>query len=563
MTKAEASGRVTSGVAGRLRRFAGLALLAVLLAAAPVRADVMVPAFTPEQIGGTLRGNFNAEPKTLNPLTAKDFYAFLVHEYIFEGLIERDPDTLEWRPLLADRWEVSPDGLVITFHLDPRARFADGAPVTADDVVFTYQTIMNPKIDARALASYFEDCQACEKLDDRTVRFVWRKTYFKSLEFSGIMVLPRHVYQFTDPDKFNNLSDVLVGTGPYKFSEWKTGQQIVLTRNENYWRGTPALDRIVYRLILEPQASVQAMRAGELDFLPITPEWWVRLRQSEEDMKKFQWFRWTDPASGYAFIGWNNARAPFNDKRVRRAMTQLIWCEQILKYMMYDIGTLTTGPFWPESPQYDRALQPWPFDREAVRQLLKEAGWEDRKGTGWLENAAGKRFSFELSYPAGNQETRDMVRVMTEEFRRMGIEMNSRAYTWAVFSTKLDTHDFDAVTLRWGGGGVESDPYQIWDSKSIADQGSNFISFRNAESDRLLETARLTVDEKKRNDLFHQFHRLIHEEQPYTFLWSANYLRIFSQRVKGVKVHKLGMDFREWWIGKEAADAPPKAGPPQ
>jgi peptide/nickel transport system substrate-binding protein len=513
------------------------------------------PAFKPEQMGGTLRGNFNAEPRTLNPITTKDVYGGMVHDFVLETLIERDPDTLAWRGVLADRWEVSPDGLTITLHLDPRAKFSDGKPLTADDVVFTYQTIMNPKIDARSLASYYEDCQGCEKIDERTVRFVWRKAYFKSLEFSGsgFPVLPKHVYQFTDPDKFNNTSDLLVGTGPYKLTEWKTGQQIALARNENYWRNPAAFDRILFRVIIEEQASVQAMRADDLDYLALVPEWWVKLRRDPDVVDKFQWFRYTAPGAGYRFIGWNNARPPFNDARVRRAMTQLTWREQLLKYLDYDIGTLTTGPLWPQSPQYDHSVQAWPFDREAARRLLKEAGWEDRNGDGWLENAGGRRFQFELSYPAGNQQTRDLVRVLTEEFRRMGIDMSSRAYTWAVFSQKLDNRDFDAVRLGWGGGGVEEDPYQIWDSKSIADQGSNFVSFRNAQTDRLIETARTTLDEKARNDLYHQFHRLVHEAQPYTFLWSPDSLRMFAPRVKGLRVHKLGMDWHDWWIGREEA----------
>ena len=539
--------------AARLLPAICLCFFAAHLAAVAALADL--PKFTPEQMGGTLRGNFNAEPKTLNPLTSSDVYATIIQDHVLESLIERDFDTLEWRPQLADRWEVSPDGLVITFHIDPRAKFSDGTPVTADDVVFTYQTIVNPRIDCRALASYFEDCQGCQKVDDRTVRFVWQKPYFKSLEFSSIGVIPKHVYQFTDPNWFNDLSNVLVGSGPFKLGDWKTGQHIELVRNESYWREPVAIDRIVYRFILEEQASVQALLGGELDELPVTPEWWVKLRNRPDAADRFQWFRYSTPASGYGYIGWNNARPPFDDKRVRRAMAQLVWRERLLKYMWYDIGTIVSGPFWPKSPQYDQSVRPWPFDRDEARRLLKEAGWEDRNGDGWLEDAAGKRFQFELSYPAGNQETRDLVRILGEEFRRMGIDMNSRPYAWQVFTVKLDNRDFDAVRLGWGGGGVESDPYQIWHSSQIADRGSNFINFRSPEVDRLIVTARGTLDQKARNDLFHQFHRLIHEEQPYTFLRSPETLRVMTPRVKGARVHTLGMDWREWWIGKDEGKA--------
>jgi peptide/nickel transport system substrate-binding protein len=513
-----------------------------------------LPTFTPEQRGGTLRRNFSAEPQTLNPLTSRDAYASMVHDHVFEGLIERDLDTLEFRGVLADRWEVSPDGKVITFHLDPRAKFSDGTPVTADDVLFTYQTVMNPEIDARALASYLEDVEACEKVDDRTVRFRWKKTYFKSLEVSGSFaaIIPKHVYAFKTPKDFNDTSQLIVGSGPYTFKEWKTGEQLVLVKNERYWRYMPSFDRIVFRFILEDQAEVQALLGGDLDDLAVTPEWWVRLEARPDVRGRFQMLRYTSPGNGYRYIAWNNSRPLFADPRVRRAMTHLVWREQLLKYLQYGIGTVITGPFWVKSPQYDRTMPEWPFDREAARRLLKEAGWEDRNGDGWLENAAGKRFEFEFSAVAGNQNTRDFVRILREEFRRTGIEMNVRAYEWSVFVTKLDNRDYDAIMLGWTGD-VEGDPYQIWHSSQIADRGSNHVAFRSAEGDRLIEQARVTLDPAARNALYHQLHRLLHQEQPYTFMWAGESLRLMSPRVKGVRQHSLGLDWREWWVGRAEA----------
>jgi len=529
----------------------GGVLVVLGLAAAASAAEP--PRFTPEQMGGTLRRNLSAEPQTLNPLTAKDVYAGIVNDYLFEALLDRDFDTLEWRGLLADRFEVSPDGKIITFHLDPRAKFSDGTPVTADDVLFTYQTIINPEIDCRAYASYFEDCQTCEKIDERTVRFVWKKAYFKSLETSNLGVLPRHVYQFSDPKQFNDLSDKLVGTGPYTFQEWKTGQQIVLVRNPAYWRPPPAFDRVTFRFILEEQAEVQSLLAGDLDDLAVSPEWWVKLKARPDVTAKYQMLRYSAPGGGYRYIAWNNARPLFADKRLRRAMTQLVWRQQLLKYMQYDIGTVISGPFWVKGRQYDQAVPLWPHDRAAARRLLKEAGWEDLNGDGWLENTEGKRFEFEFSVPAGNQVIRDMVRVMGEEFRRAGIDMHVRAYEWSVFVTKLDNRDYDSIMLGWAGGGVEEDPFQIWHSSQRADRGSNHVGFVNPEADRLMEEARATLDEKKRNDLFHRFHRILHEDQPYTFMWQGETLRLLAPRIKGVQVHALGLDWREWWMGRDEA----------
>ncbi|HUU10056.1 MAG TPA: peptide-binding protein [Phycisphaerae bacterium] len=529
--------------------------------AATPRAVGQWPTFRAEQVGGTLRRHLSGEPQTLNPLTAKDAYAGIVNGHIFEGLIARDVDTLQWIPELADRWDISPDGKTITFHLDPRARFSDGKPVTADDVVFSIETVMNPEIDCASLRSYYEDMQGCEKVDDRTVRFTWKKTYFKSFEVSGAFapVLPRHVYRFDKPNDFNDINDRLVGTGPYVFEKWVTGQQIALRRNEQYWRARPSFDRMTFRVILEDQAYVQAFLAGEIDYVSVQPEWWVKLKADPRAGRDFIMHRYSAPA-GYRYLAWNCARPPFDDARVRRAMTHLVWREQLVKYLEYDISRVVTGPFWVDSPQYDRTVKPWAFDRAEAARLLKEAGWEDRDADGWIENPDGRRLEFELSLPASLQAYRDMARVLKEEFRRVGIVMNVRFYEWAVFITKLDNRDFDAISLAWTGS-VEGDPNQIWHSSQIEGRGHNFISFRNARSDRLIEEARATMDEAKRNALYHEFHRLLHDEQPYTFLWSRDALALVSPRLRGVKVHRLGMDPREWWIPGDLRAAEGQGGP--
>jgi len=523
-------------------------LIAALARDAPADS---IPEFTPEQMGGTLRRHLSAEPQTLNPLVTKDAYQGIINGHIFESLITRNPDTLEWEPELADRWEIAEDGKTITFHIDPRATFSDGTPVTADDVVFSVETVLNPEIDAANIRSYFEDMERCDKVDDRTVRFTWKKTYFKSFEVSGAYtpVIPRHFYAFDRPEQFNDINDKLLGTGPYKFEKWTTGQQIVLVRNEKYWRRPHAFDRITFRIIMEPQAYIQAFLAKELDYISVRPEWWIKLKKNPRAGKDFRMLRYQPPA-GYRYIAWNNARPLFADWRVRRAMTHLVWREQLVKYLLYDIARVVTGPFWTGSKQYDRSISPWPFDRQAALRLLREAGWDDRDRDGWLEDGDGRRFEFELSLPSGLPAYRDMARIVKEEFRRVGIRMSVRFYEWSVFITKLDNRDFDAISLAWTGS-VEGDPNQIWHSAQIEGRGHNFVGWRNAESDRLIEQARATLDEAKRNTLYHRFHRILHDRQPYTFLWSGDALALVSPRLAGVTVHRLGLYPYEWWIPKD------------
>ena len=233
-------------------------------------------------------------------------------------------------------------------------------------------------------------------------------------------------------------------------------------------------------------------------------------------------------------------------------MTHLVARHTMLEHIYYNIGGVATGPFWPESPQSAPDVTAWPYDRREAQRLLAEAGWEDRDNDGWLENAEGKRFAFEWTLPAGHQQTMDLARVVKEEFRRAGIDVETRFVDWPVFLTKLDNRDFDAVSLAWGGSGaVEGDPYQIWHSDSIADQGHNFITFRSARADELIIEARSEMDGARRLKLWHEFHRLVHDLQPYTFFIARQSLALVSSRMQNVQVLKLGLDTEEWWIAPD------------
>jgi len=565
------------------KRSALLLAAAIVLAALATAARAEIPDFTPEQMGGTLRRCFSAEPQNLNPITGKDLYERYVNDHVFQRLLQYNAETGELEGVLAKDWEVSDDGLTVTFHLQPDACFSDGHPVTAEDVVFSYRTVMDPEIDARSMASYLSKCDRCEAVDTHTVRFVWKEKYFKVADSAGniFSILPKHLYQKhvdVDPEKaeakgvthFNDLVQDFIGSGPYVFESWETGRRITLVRNGKYWGKPRAYDRITFQIITEEQASVQAFLSGDLDYLPITQEWREKLLDHPERGKAFDIYVYSSPAGGYSYIGWNHAvyesvekpdgtiervehpHPIFSDRRVRRAMTHLINRRALLKYLYYDIGGIRTGPFWSQSPQYPPGCEPWPYDRREAMRLLAEAGWKDRDGDGWLENQAGKRFVFEWTMPSGHQQTMDLARIIKEEFRRAGIDVQATFVDWPVFVRTLDTRDFDAVILAWGGSGaLEADPYQIWHSDAIADQGHNFISLRNAEADRLIEAARSEMDFDRRMGLFHKFHRLLHDLQPYTFFIERKSLCLVHTRLKNVKVHKLGMDPEEWWIPPE------------
>ncbi|MEZ4546471.1 MAG: peptide-binding protein [Thermodesulfobacteriota bacterium] len=494
--------------------------------------------------GDWLIYHIGAEPGTLNPIVATDAYESVINGgNIYETLIERDNATLELKPLLAESWEISEDKLTYTFKIRQGVKWHDGAPFTSADVVFSYKTIMDPKVDAPQLRSYYQEIRDVEAIDDYTVKFTYARPYFLALEFCGGMpIVPKHIFEKGDFNT-NPAGRKPVGTGPFKFVKWTTGREVVLEKNPDYWGEKPHLNRIVFRIITDSSVALQVLKRQELDVASLTPIQWEKQTNSPDFKKHFDKFSYFTP--NYSYIGWNSKRPFFADKRVRTALTHLVNRELILDKVMYGLGAIVTNPFYINSPEYDKSIEPIPYDPAAARKLLEEAGWVDHDNDG-IRDKDGVKFSFEFLIPGGSETGEKIATILKEELDGIGIDMTIRKTEWAVFTTRLNERNFDAVTLAWSMG-IESDPYQIW-SSTQAEAGSNFIGFKNAETDKLIEEARKEFDRDKRIELYRQFSEIIHEEQPYTFLFCRKATVAVNKRFENVTVYPLGIEPTEWYV---------------
>jgi peptide/nickel transport system substrate-binding protein len=499
--------------------------------------------------GDWLVYGLGAEPANLNPVIYKDFYGGMVLGRIFEGLMEYDSDTLEFKPVLAQSYQVSEDGLSTTFRLKPDIHFSDGVPITADDVVFSYQTIINPGVDAANIANYYMNFKDVIKIDSRTVKFVMKEPYFKSFEMAAFTsILPKHVYQFKDPSEFNKHRTNPVGSGPYVFEKWDVGREISLRRNENYWGQRPKIDKVVFRIITNDVAAVQALRSHTIDFLEPKPGQYDALSRDKQFQEEFTCLNYYSPGAGYRYIGWNMNNSMFDDKRVRLAMTYLFDRQSILTQIFKGLGQVISGPFYTAGPQNDPNIKPWPFDPQKAKTLLEQAGWKDTNGDGILDKN-GVSLKFRIMIVSGVQYQEQVAKLFKDEAAKVGIDVMLDPYEWSVFIERLNNREFDAMMGAWSGA-VEEDPYQIWHSSQAAGRGSNHVAFKNPQADKLIEEARRTLDPAKRNVLYHEFARILHNEQPYTFLFTRPELRFIDKRFHNVKVHKLGIDEREWYVPK-------------
>lgn len=503
---------------------------------------------TPED-GDLLNVRMPEEPANLNPITSSDAYAYPLLIQVFDTLLDRDPATIESIPYLAESWEVSEDHLQYTFHIRRDAVFSDGAPVTAEDVKFSYDKMMDPAVDAPHLRGYYVDVTSCEQLDDYTVRFTCSKPYYRHLVMLGdISVIPKHIYGEGDFNAHPN-NRKPVGSGMYYVEEWVTGQQIVLRRHDGFWgKNTnrwPRFDRKIYKLIKDENAAFQVLARGDLDTMDVRAEDWMRRASRPEFGAIFNRFEYYAPR--YSYIGWNSRRVVFSDKRVRRAMTMLLDREAIRLVIYHGLAQTVAGNFMIGSPECNPAITPLPFDPAGAQALLTEAGWEDKDGDGVLDKD-GVPFVFEMSIVNSNPTAEKISTVYKEELHRAGIEMQIRMMDWAGMLQGLDARNFDAMMMGWQMP-PDPDPYQVWHS-SQADKGSNYVGFVNAEADKLIEDARVSFDREERIRLYHRFGVILHEEQPYTFLFCPMMLTAIDKRVHGVRVYPFGLEPREWFVPK-------------
>ena len=506
----------------------------------------------PGDDGDWLVWHLDMEPSTLNPATASEAVTtYIVNGNIFETLIEYDEDTFEYRALLAESFGISEDGLQIDFILRDDIYFSDGESVTADDVIFSYETVINPSIDALHYANYLQDVDHIERISDRHVRFIMKRVYFKSLGICGsIEILPEHIYKFDDPEEFNKRISDPVGSGPYVFEKWDVGNELVLRKNPNYWGKMPNVEKIVFKFITNDVAALQSLKAGQVDFMfRVNPDQFYEMSQDEDFLKKFHCLSYWHPGVGYFWIGWNQDRPFFKDKRVRLAMTHIIDREKILKHILKNPkAMIPTGNFYIHGPQYDSSIEPWPYDPEKAKALLDEAGWKDTNGNG-IRDKDGVEFVFNYTIVSGTYLHEQIAKLVKDAAAQVGIEVVLDPYEWSVFINRVQDRKFDAVSMAWGGG-LAGDPYQVWHSSQI-EGGSNYVGFNVPEADKIIEEARRTIDDEKRNKLFHQFHRILHDEQPYTFIYTRPEEAFLDKRFENVNVHMLGLVPYEWYVPKE------------
>ncbi|MFH1076834.1 MAG: peptide-binding protein [Pseudomonadota bacterium] len=461
----------------------------------------------------------------LNPILAQDSSSGSVNGFIFNGLLKYNEE-LQLTGDLAKSWTVieSPQPQ-ITFALRKDIKWHDGHPFTSHDVLFTYKKIMDKKTNT-VRRSDFELVKSVIAIDPYTVQINYKEPFSPALDTWTIGIIPEHIL------KGENINTALfnrspIGTGPFKFDLWVSDEKIVLVANDDYFEGKPNLDRIVFRIIPETSLTEIELLTGGIDYSSIFPHQYKRMKQHTQ-LKLYR-----EPSLGYTYIGYNIENPLFRDKLVRQALTCAIDREKILKYVLYNLGQIATGPFPNHMWYADSGVRPFPYDPEMAKGLLRKAGWLDTDGDGIIDKD-GKPFSFHLITNSGNETRSDVGVLVQRYFREIGIDVDFQIYEWSVFLKNfINSRHFDACILGWSLS-VDPDAYNIWHSSQIKD-GFNFIGYKNQEVDRLLVEGRRAYDIERRKLIYNKIHQLINEDQPYTFLFVADSIPALSTKFKRLK----------------------------
>jgi peptide/nickel transport system substrate-binding protein len=538
---------------GDLLRFGGLLLL-VVLAGCSSEADTVVDAGAGQGGGKPAYGDTYVEALQGNisgliPNVLTDGPSFEVAALLYNGLVKYDKDLI-LKPELAESWQYSRDCLDLTFKLRRDVRWHDGQPFTADDVVFTYETMISPRTPT-AYGGDFKSVDSVKAVDPYTVHVRYKNPNAKALQSWGIWMLPKHLLE--EAAREGKLREAPqnrtnpVGTGPYLFKEWKSGEKVVLVANPNYFEGRPYISRVVYRIIPSSATTFLELKAKGVDGAKLTALQFKR--QTEYPAFRKSYMKYQYAANVYVYLGLNLRDPRFADRRVRQAFAHAINKKEIIEGVRLGLAREATGPYKPGTWQYNQNVHQYPFDPAKARALLASAGWTATDSDGFLVKN-GQRFKFDLLLAQGSDEGRKVSEIIQSSFKDLGIQVEIRVIEWAaLLKDFIKKRNFEAVILAWG---ITPDPdqYDIWHSSKTSPDELNRIGYANAEVDDLLEKGRGTCVEAERKKYYDRLQEVLAEDQPIVFLYFRDGLPVVSSRVRGIVPAPIGINynFNEWFV---------------
>ena len=479
--------------------------------------------------GGRLINAMTGEPSNLIAMIAGDSASSAIANNIFNSLLKYD-ESLNYAPEIAESWNISNNQKTITFKIRKGLYWADGEKLTSKDVMFTWKLVTNP--DTRT--PYASDYQLVKKAstpDPYTFKVTYEENYAPALDtWTSLHILPKHLLRNED---INNtyFSRKPVGSNYYILDNWKSGQQVSLTRNPLSINGKANINNLISRIIPDTSSQFMELTADNIDLMNINPIQFQRVFPSREDLRdKIDLYK--ELGNGYTYLGFNLKKEPFNDRRVRKALNLAIDKNEIVKGVLLGLGEPLASPYKPGTRWNNTKLKPYQYDSNRALNLLSEAGYKKNKD-GLLEKN-GKVLRFEILTNQNKQ--REMTAVIIQRrLKEIGVDVSIRVIEWASFINQfIKTGDFDVVVLGWSLS-LDPDQFNIWHSTQQGPGQFNFLGYENKRVDTLLERGRLELDVSKREKIYHEFSDILLDDSPIVYLYAGYGLSAINKRVRGIK----------------------------
>ena len=487
-----------------------------------------------------------ADVKSTNPLMIDSTIEFDVTGLTSFGLFSFD---WNFRPFAAKdavvSWQTSKDRMMDKVVMRRDLTWSDGRPITAHDVVFSFKVIMSDQVPIPAVRSGTDQLRWVEAYDDYTLVFFHKHPLATNVWNLNFPVIPRHIYEksiYEDPtlqdsEYHRKYEEQPISGGPYKIVRRVRGSEIVLQRREDYYmfqgkqvRDKPFFREIRFRVLPDPAGSLMALIRGDIEEMVLTPEQWTTQTDSPDFYRlntKVYATEWT-----YFYFCWNTQTPFFNDRRVRLAMSYAFNYREMFDKLLYGLAEPCNGIFHPSSPWAPKP--PLPFfeqDLDKAEELLDEAGWVDSDGDGIRDKIIdGRRVRFEFTLLTANIPLRIAIaNLMRESLDRIGIICHVRPLEFTVLQERTRTGDFHAFHGGWGTGADPDTAENIWKTGEMR----NFGRYSNPEVDRLFELGKREFDPQRRAEIYQRIHRLLYEDQPYTWLYFRPAMYAFNKKLRG------------------------------
>lgn len=507
----------------------------------------------PATPGGVFIDANLGDVQTIQPLFAEDEYSVKVVGLIYEPLVGSDPRTGQPAPTgLADSWDIAPDGKTYTFYLNQDAKWHDGVDITAADVQFSFDALANPDVGSAYSQSFLDATASWRAIDDDTFEVVAKEPLYTFLYDLSAWIIPKHIWEGvpvadwrTDGGATGQDPARVVGSGPFRFREWRQGESLTLDRNDDYYGHVPYLDS--YTLVVWPDqtAAINALLNGEVDAAILEPADLATVSGAPGTMVA------TYPTADFIFYLTNldPERSPyFQDRQVRQALLYALDRESIARDILLDQAEVAVGTQPVISYAYapDQITTHYNYDPEKARSLLAEAGWTDTDSDGVVEKD-GRPLGFELIYPSGSPTYDQQIAYMQDAWKAIGVAMTPRALEFpALIDAMTVDHTFDIALLGFS-----------WDATFIQDAmfgcaqyegGFNVVKYCNEEVDRLNAEAKRAFDLEDRRALIIEATDLVNEDLPVSVLHFNDESVGYSDRLQNFRPNAWGTDLSYVWI---------------